>query len=60
VAVAFFGARPLTRVWSNTGSGADAVSSLAAVITVKPLYDLAHQAGDALAGRRGLSREAVW
>jgi hypothetical protein len=42
---AFSGARPLTRVWNKTGGSADAVSSLAAVFTVKPLYDLARQAG---------------
>ena len=37
----FSEARPLTRVWSNTASGADVVSYLAAVVTVMPLYVLA-------------------
>jgi hypothetical protein len=38
MAVAFFGAIPLTRVSNKTGIGADVVSCLAAVVTVMPLY----------------------
>ena len=41
MAGAFSEATPLTRVWSNTAGGADVVSSLAAVVTVMPLYVLA-------------------
>ncbi len=39
--VAFFGAKAQTRVSGNTGIGADAISPLAAVFTVMPLYVLA-------------------
>jgi hypothetical protein len=43
MASAFFGAIPQTRVSGKTAGGADVVSYLAAVVTVMPLYVLAHR-----------------
>lgn len=42
MAFAFLAATPPTRVSRITANGADVVSYLAAVVTVMPLYDLAH------------------
>jgi len=57
MAVVFFGARPLTRVSSKTGSGADVISSLAAVVTVMPLYVLAHRSRSPLSLISGMSSQ---
>ena len=51
---AFSEVTPPTRVWNNTHGGADAISFLAAVFTVMPLYDLASRVGETTLAGKGV------